>query len=88
MDSVGRGIEKALAIVTVDKGMNRPARRRRMAEARARRDGGSSYPLVTIGGGAFGDLPAQAAKLSRANVAVAATRIFFIGSPYPQASRP
>jgi hypothetical protein len=26
-------------------------------------------------------LPAQAARLSRASVAVAATRIFFIGSP-------
>jgi hypothetical protein len=36
MDSVGRGIEMAPDIVTVDKGMSRPACWRRMAEPRAR----------------------------------------------------
>src|SRR5258707_6994028 len=58
-----------------------------MAGGPARVMAGRSYPLVTIGGGAFGDLPAQAARLSRASVAVAATRIFFIGSPYPHKRR-
>jgi hypothetical protein len=37
--------------------------------------------LVTIGGGAFGDLPAQAAKLSNARVAMAATASFFMEAP-------
>ena len=41
----------------------------------------SSQPLVTIGGGAFGDLPAQAAKLSNARVAMAATASFFMEAP-------
>src|SRR5712672_2356388 len=58
-----------------------------MAGGPARVMAGRSYPLVTIGGGAFGDLPSQAARLSRASVAVAATRIFFIGSPYPHKRR-
>jgi hypothetical protein len=45
------------------------------------RFGLTNQPLVTIGGGAFGDLPAQAARLISANVAVRATRTFFMGCP-------
>jgi len=45
------------------------------------RFGLTNQPLVTIGGGAFGDLPAQAARLMSANVAVRATRTFFMGCP-------
>jgi hypothetical protein len=41
----------------------------------------SYQPLVTIGGGAFGDLPAHAAKLSMARVAITTTATFFMESP-------
>src|SRR6478609_10928780 len=41
----------------------------------------SYQPLVTIGGGAFGDLPAHAAKLSMARVAMTTTATFFMESP-------
>src|SRR3979411_221170 len=47
----------------------------------ASQSGCQSQPLVTIGGGAFGDLPAQAAKLSNARVAIAATASFFMEAP-------
>src|SRR3981081_2737002 len=59
-----------------------PRKRKEKAGPRpASQSGYQSQPLVTIGGGAFGDLPAQAAKLSNARVAMAATASFFMEAP-------
>src|SRR5712691_4013526 len=41
----------------------------------------ADQPLVMIGGGAFGDLPAQPARVSTARDANAKTRTFFITNP-------
>jgi hypothetical protein len=51
----------------------------------------SYQPLVTIGGGAFGDLgdlPAHAARLRIARVAMTATATFFMGSPSVRSTKP
>jgi hypothetical protein len=47
----------------------------------------SYHPLVTIGGGAFGDLPAHAARLSMASVAMTTTATFFMESPRVRSTR-
>jgi hypothetical protein len=89
MDSVGRGIEMALDIVTVDKGMNRPACWRRMAEARVRREGGSALSLGDDRGRSFRRFAGASRQAQQSQRGRRGDKNFLHRKPLPsQASRP